>query len=80
MANAYSIAFGQILYINTVSKEVAMNRIVCPFCHAPLAIQELETATIDKHACLVCPECENVLVSEAVVAAERPKQLADVDA
>jgi hypothetical protein len=56
-----------------------MNRIVCPFCHAPLALQELETASIDKHACLVCPECENVLVTEKS-ADERPQQLADVDA
>ena len=41
-----------------------MIRIVCPFCHAPLALQELETASIDNHACLVCPEYENVLASE----------------
>jgi hypothetical protein len=57
-----------------------MSRIVCPFCHAPLALQELETASIDRHACLVCPECENVLVTEEVVADVCPKQLADVDA
>ena len=54
-----------------------MNRIVCPFCHAPLALQELETASIDNHACLVCPECENVLVREEA-ADEHAKQLADV--
>lgn len=41
-----------------------MIRIVCPFCHAPLGVNELEKATIDGHACLVCPECENVLVTE----------------
>ena len=42
-----------------------MIRIVCPFCHAPLSTQELETATINGHACLVCPECESVLVTDA---------------
>lgn len=42
-----------------------MIRIVCPFCHAPLSTQELETAILDGHACLVCPECENVLVTDA---------------
>lgn len=57
-----------------------MSRIVCPFCHAPLATQELETASIGKHACLVCPECENVLVTDEVAANARPKRLADVDA
>ncbi len=41
-----------------------MIRIVCPFCHAPLSAHELEKATIDGHASLVCPECENVLVTE----------------
>jgi len=41
-----------------------MIRIVCPFCHAPLSTQELETATINGHACLVCPECEAVLVTD----------------
>lgn len=56
-----------------------MNRIVCPFCHAPLALQELEMASIDNRACLVCPECENVLVSEEA-SDEHAKQLADVDA
>ncbi|MCP5268982.1 MAG: hypothetical protein H6943_08085 [Zoogloeaceae bacterium] len=57
-----------------------MNRIVCPFCHIPLATQELEVATIDQCTCLVCPECENVLVSKAAATDEHPKQLADVDA
>ena len=40
-----------------------MNPIVCPFCHA----------------CLVCPEYENVLASEEATDAHA-KQLADVDA
>lgn len=42
-----------------------MIRIVCPFCHAPLSTLELETATIDGHARLVCPGCEHVLVTDA---------------
>ena len=41
-----------------------MIRIVCPFCHAPLGVNELEMATIDDHACLVCPECDHLLVTE----------------
>ena len=42
-----------------------MIRIVCPFCHAPLSTLELETATVNGHACLVCPECENILITDA---------------
>ena len=57
-----------------------MNRIVCPFCHVPLATQELETATICGHTCLVCPECENVLNTEEAATDERPEQLSNVDA
>ena len=43
-----------------------MIRIVCPFCHIPLAANQLETATYDGQPCLVCPECENVLITESV--------------
>lgn len=42
-----------------------MIRIVCPHCHAPLATNELEQATINGHLSLLCPECTAVLVSEA---------------
>jgi len=41
-----------------------MIRIVCPYCHAPLGVNELEMASIDDHACLVCPECDHLLVTE----------------
>jgi len=41
-----------------------MIRIVCPFCHTPLSSNELETASFDGLICLVCPECEHVLLSE----------------
>ncbi len=41
-----------------------MIRIVCPHCHAPLASNELEQATIDGHLSLICPECSSVLVSD----------------
>ena len=41
-----------------------MIRIVCPFCHAPLGANELEMATFDRHTCLVCPVCDNLLVTE----------------
>ena len=40
-----------------------MIRIVCPFCHAPLGVNELEKATVDGHDCLVCPECVSVLIT-----------------
>lgn len=42
-----------------------MIRIVCPHCHASLVTAELEQATLDGHACLLCPECASVLVSES---------------
>jgi uncharacterized protein YbaR (Trm112 family) len=42
-----------------------MIRIVCPFCHVPLGINELEKATLAGHACLVCPECEHILITDA---------------
>lgn len=41
-----------------------MIRIVCPHCHASLATGELERATLGGCACLLCPECASVLVSE----------------
>ncbi len=41
-----------------------MIRIVCPHCHAPLSIAELEQATIGGHLSLMCPDCSSVLVSE----------------
>ncbi len=41
-----------------------MIRIVCPHCHAPLSIAELEQVTIGGHLSLMCPECSSVLVSE----------------
>lgn len=40
-----------------------MIRIVCPFCHAPLGVNELEKAAIDSHDCLICPECASVLIT-----------------
>ena len=43
-----------------------MTRIVCPFCHIPLAANQLETATYAGQPCLVCPECESVLITEDV--------------
>ena len=54
-----------------------MIRIVCPFCHSPLNATDLETATLGNRVCLVCPECEHVLLmddaqaeTEAPVSAE----------
>ena len=41
-----------------------MIRIVCPHCHAPLSTAELEQATINGCAALLCPECASVLVSD----------------
>jgi len=41
-----------------------MIRIVCPHCHAPLSLAELEQATIAGHLSLICPECSLVLISE----------------
>lgn len=39
-----------------------MIRLVCPFCHAPLSATELETATLGERVCLVCPECQHILL------------------
>ena len=40
-------------------------RIICPYCHIPLAVADLEEATLDGRPCLICPECATVLVSQA---------------
>ena len=40
-------------------------RIVCPYCHIPLAVADLEDVTLDGRLCLICPECATVLVSQA---------------
>ena len=42
-----------------------MIRIVCPHCHVPLSSAELESAMVDGHLSLICPECASVLVSES---------------
>lgn len=47
------------------SQEPNMIRIVCPHCHAPLASNELEHATVGGYLSLICPECSSVLVSES---------------
>jgi len=41
-----------------------MFRTVCPFCHVPLSLQELEAVELGEHAGLACPECAGVLVTE----------------
>jgi len=41
-----------------------MFRIVCPFCHTPLSLKDLEPVKLDERTNLVCPECECVLVTE----------------
>jgi uncharacterized protein YbaR (Trm112 family) len=79
MPNAYSIAPFELLYKLTVLKEHFMIRIVCPICHAPLGANELEMAAFDGHACLVCPVCDNLLVTEDTSAnASLPCQHKDV--
>jgi hypothetical protein len=40
-------------------------RIICPYCHIPLAVADLEEATLDGRPCLIWPECATVLVSQA---------------
>lgn len=61
-----------LLYKNTVFKEAAMIRIVCPFCHSPLRAADLETATLEDRICLVCPECEQILLMEEAPLSEAP--------
>lgn len=41
-----------------------MIRIVCPFCHTPLNATDLEAATLGDRDCLVCPDCEQVLLMD----------------
>lgn len=41
-----------------------MIRIVCPFCHSPLNATDLESAMLGERVCLVCPECEHVLLMD----------------
>lgn len=59
-----------------------MNRIVCPFCHASLGVNELEVASIGGHHCLVCPECASFLVTVNEEADDHPaiQHEANVDA
>mgnify|MGYP001400405459 CR=1 FL=1 len=45
-----------------------MIRILCPHCHAPLTIHELEQAEMNGRHCLLCPDCASVLVSESAEA------------
>ena len=47
-------------------------RIVCPYCHIPLAVADLEEATLDGRVFRICPECATVLVSQAEEVAETP--------
>jgi hypothetical protein len=65
MRNAYSIALPAWLYKNTVMLQLPTSRIVCPSCHIPLAVADLEEASLDGCRCLICPECSVVLVSQA---------------
>ena len=50
-----------------------MIRIVCPFCHTPLGSHELETAIMGGNICLVCPECEHILLTEERGGEELPQ-------
>ena len=65
MKFAYSIAPPKRLYKNTVMLQNFNARIVCPYCHIPLAVADLEEATLHGRPCLICPECATVLVSQA---------------
>ena len=40
-------------------------RIICPYCHIPLAVADLEEASLDGCRCLICPECSTALLSQA---------------
>ncbi len=57
-----------------------MIRIVCPFCHSPLNATDLETATLGDRVCLVCPECEHVLLMDDEAQAEVPVSAEAVEA
>ncbi|WP_139379601.1 hypothetical protein [Zoogloea sp. LCSB751] len=47
-----------------------MIRIVCPFCHVPLSLQELIPAQTGARSCLLCPECSGWLVTDPVPEAD----------
>ena len=47
-------------------------RIVCPYCHIPMAVADLEEAALDGRFCRICPECATVLVSQAEEVAAKP--------
>ena len=72
MKSAYSIAPPKRLYKNTVMLQNFNVRIVCPSCHIPLAVADLEEATLDGCHCLICPECATVLVRQAEEGADTP--------
>ena len=57
-----------------------MIRIVCPFCHSPLNAADLETARLGDRMCLVCPECEHVLLMDDEAQAEVPVSAEAVEA
>ena len=57
-----------------------MIRIVCPFCHSPLNATDLETATLGNRVCLVCPECEHVLLMDDEAQADVPVSAEAVEA
>ena len=57
-----------------------MIRIVCPFCHSPLNATDLETATLGDRVCLVCPECEYVLLMDDEAQADVPVSAEAVEA
>ena len=57
-----------------------MIRIVCPFCHSPLNASDLETATLGDRVCLVCPECEHVLLMDDEAQADVPVSAETVEA
>ena len=57
-----------------------MIRIVCPFCHFPLNATDLETATLGDRVCLVCPECEHVLLMDDQAGPEAPVSAEAVEA
>ena len=65
MKFAYSIARPKELYKNTVMLQNFNARIICPYCHIPLAVADLDEATLDGRHCRICPECATVLVSQA---------------
>jgi RNase P subunit RPR2 len=75
MKSAYSIAPPKRLYKNTVMLQNFNTRIICPYCRIPLAVADLEEATLHGRPCLICPECATVLISqtEEVVTTVNPE-------